>query len=559
MYRSIAKLARQAVRVFSISVPSDNRLGYTLVNSKIDRTTKRGKSLNYQSFEPRRMLAGIDFNVATGELLLGGTNGDDVTSVTQSGDTVTANFQGFESQTFNVADVNSILFVGLRGDDFFENQTAIPSVAFGQVGNDTLIGGSGNDRLFGNGQNDVILGNGGDDFIVAGIGDDQVNAGAGNDRILGVNGTNGLAGGAGNDTIFGGNGDDTIEGGSGANFLAGNDGHDRINGGDDNDQIFGGGGDDILFGNGGSDFVFAQGGNDFLSGGAGEDVLGGNDGNDVIQGERGNDRVVGGNGNDRANFSGVLADYDVTPSGPNLRLNDLRGPSFGLNDLAISIEEFSFDDGVRSRDETLNPTVPPAPTGPTDDVREVVTVQPIIASNSNGTNTAEFFGNAGQEADIKRRIDEIFAQANIDVEFLAPRTVNDTQINVGNGGTRSTNDLNQIVSDGDLRGLGSSNRNVIDLYLVEVVPGFASVNDNTANGLAFVGSSGVALHVGDNLVDFAAGRDTIARVTAHEIGHNLGLRHVEGSNNLLSETGNSSFLVEEQIAQARASSISVPV
>ena len=77
--------------------------------------------------------------------------------------------------------------------------------------------------------------------------------------------------------------------------------------------------------------------------------------------------------------------------------------------------------------------------------------------------------------------------------------------------------------------------------------------------MAFVGAPGIAVHVGDNLVDFSAGRDTIASVTAHEIGHNLGLSHVSGNNNLLSEGGNSTTLTDGQISTIFRSSLSQPV
>jgi len=118
---------------------------------KPSRTRRpRSTQLNYQQCEQRNLLAGIEFTPATGQILIGGTNNNDRSLVTQAGDTVTVSQQGFRTQRFAASDVKSILFVGLRGDDYFENRTSIPSIAFGQVGNDTLIGGSGADRLFGN-------------------------------------------------------------------------------------------------------------------------------------------------------------------------------------------------------------------------------------------------------------------------------------------------------------------------------------------------------------------------------------------------------------------------
>jgi len=120
------------------------------------------------------------------------------------------------------------------------------------------------------------------------------------------------------------------------------------------------------------------------------------------------------------------------------------------------------------------------------------------------------------------------------------------------------NDLRQIISNGDARGIGNASRNVIDLYFVERVPGFGDVGNGTANGLAFVGSAGAAVHVGDNLVDFSSGRQTIAEVTAHEIGHNLGLSHVNTRGNLLASSGSGSDLNSSQINTILRSSLSQP-
>lgn len=520
------------------------------------RSTGFQSSVDYQEYEPRKLLAGVVFTAATGEVLIGGTNGNDVARVTQSNNVVTVTQQGFATRTFAASEVNSVVFVGLRGDDFFENLTSISSRAFGNAGNDTLIGGSGADRLVGNTDNDIILGNGGNDVLVAGNGDDNVDAGAGNDTVVGVRGFNVIESGAGDDRVFGGEDTDEISDISGNDLLAGFDGDDTIRGGDGNDLIFGGEGADAIQGESGDDRIFAQGGNDFISGGAGGDVINGGDGDDVLQGEQGVDRLVGGEGFDRGNYSGDFGSYDLTGGSTDaFFINDLRGPNFGLEDRVLSLEEFAFGDGVRSASETLNPSVNP----PAGNVREVVFIQPIVASNSDGSNQAEFFGTAGQEVDIKNRIDEIFAQADIDIEFLPTRQVNDTFINVGNGsGQRVSSDLDRIIDNGDARGVGHSNANVIDLYFVERVPGFDDVGNSVANGLAFVGSPGSAIHVGDNLVDFSSGRQTIAEVTAHEIGHNLGLSHVNIQNNLLATTGSGSDLTDSQINTILRSRLSQP-
>jgi len=562
MYRSIAYYLARLARTFDcfanilrLTAPNRGLRVGQMKRSPI--RSRRVVSSTYEVCEPRQLLAGIVFTAATGEVVIGGTPNADVAQVSQANGRVTVSFEGFETRTFAASEVNSISFVGLGGDDFFENQSTIVSNAFGHGGNDTLIGGSAADRLIGNSGEDTIQGNGGDDFILAGNGDDNVDAGDGNDRVLGIRGANIIEGGLGDDLIFGGLENDVITDISGANTLVGSSGDDSIQGGSDNDIVFGGLGDDIIRGAQGDDSIYAQGGNDFISGGSGEDIVSGNDGDDVLQGAQANDRIIGGAGNDRVNFSGDLLSYDVTGRlGVALIIDDLRGPNFGLVDTVLTVEEYSFSDGVRTADETLNPSLTPRGDG----VREVVYVQPIVASNSDGSNEAEFFGTSAQEADIKNRIDEIFAQADIDIEFLPTRQVNDTFINVGNGtGTRDDSDLDRIISNGDRRGLGSSDRNVVDLYFVERVPGFGNVSDNVANGLAFVGASGTAVHVGDDLVNFAEGRATVAAVTAHEIGHNLGLQHTRANNNLLSSGSSGTNLTDSQINTIFNSSISQPI
>ena len=525
--------------------------------------TRRATLLDYQQCEPRELLAGIEFFSATGQILIGGTNNADRAIVRQVGDTVTVTQQGFQTQQFEASEVQSILFVGLRGDDYFENRTSISSIAFGQVGNDTLIGGSGADRLFGNTQDDIIRGNGGDDFLVAGIGNDVVNGGDGDDRILGIHDINTLNGDAGNDTIFGGLDEDTISGGDGDDTLVGNSGNDTISGGNGNDLVFGGGGNDNILGDAGDDIIYGQADDDEISGGSGDDIVGGNDGNDQLFGEQGNDRIVGGGGIDQANFSGDFEFYGVQESGPNLRITDNRGSAFDLSDVVIGIEQVGFADEVLSPAATLagpieDESLTIVPTQPGID--EVIIVQPIIAANSDGSNVAEFFGNAQQEAEIVSLINQTFAQASIEVQFLPAKRVNDDFINVGNGsGRRISGDLGRIVSTGDAQGLGDADSRVIDAYFVERVPNFETVSENAANGLAFVGRSGLAVHVGDNLVDSSSGRELIARVVAHEVAHNLGLSHTEMAGNLLANDLFATDLTNDQISRLTDSRLSQPV
>lgn len=191
-----------------------------------------------------------------------------------------------------------------------------------------------------------------------------------------------------------------------------------------------------------------------------------------------------------------------------------------------------------------------------------VQVQPIIVSNTDGSNTAEYFGNPTQQGIIEGFVDTIWAQAGIDVQFLTPNTWNDTFANIGNSSPRPTSDLNTIVTQGDALGFGNSNPLVLDMYFVEIAAGFPDVGENTANGLAFLGANGITQHVGDNLVSFTAGQEVVASVVAHEIGHNLGLPHIVEAENLMQAGGSSNpgeRLNASQIATSLASQFSVAV
>lgn len=510
---------------------------------------RRSSLFQYAQCEPRRLLASISLNGS--ELILGGDPDDNVASVSISGNELTASITGAETVFFPVAEVETVRFVGLGGDDRFTNNTSLPSFAFGNAGNDTLIGGSGNDRLIGGTGIDTLTGNAGDDEIRGGAtGTKEIDGGSGNDRLFGGSELNTIRGGDGDDliyggsqadTIFGGNGDDLLFPGQGDNIVRAGDGSDTVIAGVGNDRLFGEGGDDRLYGGvgddelhggDGNDVVVGRAGDDILNGGEGNDYLRGNDGDDLIQGQggddrlqgdRGDDRLVGGSntsgGFDRVLLDGVIGRYRI--AGDDLISSDRIGED-GLDDLD-QVEWIHFLDAEN-----------PASHAAESQIQEVITVQPIITSNSNGSNTAEFFGTDDEEREIIRFINDIFYQARIEVNWLSENTWNNTFANIGDGGIRPFGDAFEIIDRGEEAEVTNDNSLNINVFFVEIAPGSGDLGENTTNGVALDGENGVTLQVGDLLPTFEEGRRAVARVAAHEISHNLGLEHVPApSNNLL--------------------------
>ena len=422
---------------------------------------------------------------------------------------------------------------------------------FGGNDDDLIVGGLGDDRIQGNAGDDLLNGNEGDDIISAGLGDDTVNGGTGLDRILGVDGINTLNGNGGNDSIFGGIGADRIVGGSGDDLLSGGSGDDLLSGGLGVDTLFGGTDDDTLAGGSGDDFLSGQEGDDRLFGEEGVDTQFGNDGNDRFFSPNNNERINGGAGVDEMVHRGTSqSEFRLDRVGSDIRFTDLRIPDslFYLGPVTLtSIEQLDLLTGQ-------DPLLVESLFFPEADRR--ITVQPIIAADNDGSNAANGFGTAEQEAEIKRRIDNIFKQAGIDVEFLPTVQFNNTFVNSSGDGNRPIQDFDRIFTVGDAAGVGSSDPTVIDFYFVSRVPGFSEpVITSHGGGRGFLRSSGATMSVGDVATNRESGRGAVAHVIAHEIGHNLGLSHTSQPTLLSIRTQDSDLLDQGQINVARQSNL----
>jgi Ca2+-binding RTX toxin-like protein len=103
-------------------------------------------------------------------------------------------------------------------------------IAYGEAGDDHLIGGNNFDRLEGGEGNDSIEGYAGFDRLYGGVGDDVLNGGGDLDELYGD---------AGNDSLYGGLGNDKLEGGDGVDFFGLQDVGD--------DNAAGGAGTDVFY------------------------------------------------------------------------------------------------------------------------------------------------------------------------------------------------------------------------------------------------------------------------------------------------------------------------
>jgi hypothetical protein len=106
-----------------------------------------------------------------------------------------------QTMDFDPAQVQSVSFWGMGGNDDFTNATSVPCWAGGGAGDDVLLGGSGADVLCGNDGDDRLEGRSGPDSIYGNAGDDTHVGGAGSDYLYAKDGI------VGNDVVYGDNED----------------------------------------------------------------------------------------------------------------------------------------------------------------------------------------------------------------------------------------------------------------------------------------------------------------------------------------------------------------
>jgi len=117
---------------------------------------------------------------------------------------------------------------GLGGVDVLRGSVDRATCLFGGAGDDDLALGGAGGAAWGEGGDDLVVGSAVDDVLYGGAGNDRVEGGKGGDLVDGGEGHDALDGGAGNDAIDGDGGIDAVVAGSGDDLIDVHDGNPEV-------------------------------------------------------------------------------------------------------------------------------------------------------------------------------------------------------------------------------------------------------------------------------------------------------------------------------------------
>ena len=196
---------------------------------------------------------------------------------------------------------------------------------------------------------------------------------------------------------------------------------------------------------------------------------------------------------------------------------------------------------------------------PPEPITETFLVQVIDIAANDGSDSAPLFGTASQQAAIFSAVNQIWAQAGIQINFeFLPGTWNNTCALTGTSGAgnmRPPGDLGLILAYANEKLNLDPNAN--HLFMVQIVPSFPQEGSGVAAGYSNTGSDGMSMWIGPTLPLTPSSQDIAASVISHEIGRNLGLTtDTTDSQNLMNseDFGSGSageLLTESQISTAR--------
>jgi hypothetical protein len=128
--------------------------------------------------------------VVNGDLLVGGTGGNDTIAINPSkdGKSLVVTVNKATAATVPMANVTGRIVVhGLGGNDKIavSPKVTIGADLYGDAGNDSLTGGAGDDVLIGGNGNDKLAGGVGRNILIGGVGADKLTGGTGDDLLVG--------------------------------------------------------------------------------------------------------------------------------------------------------------------------------------------------------------------------------------------------------------------------------------------------------------------------------------------------------------------------------------